>query len=197
MPKIKIIVGSTRPGRFGIKAGEWVLAASENHTDAEFELVDLQDFNLPLLDEPMPAASGQYSKAHTKRWSEAIGDADGFIFVTGEYNHTIPGALKNAIDFLYREWNHKPAAFVGYGAEAGGTRSIEHLRSSLAQVKIFDLQDFVLIPNYWSQLSESGEFKPTDGQITGIKTLLDHIVFWADKMQPAREELEQRQLQTA
>jgi NAD(P)H-dependent FMN reductase len=128
MIKIGIIIGSTRPGRVGESVSRWVLQVAQERKDVEFELVDIQDFNLPLLDEPVPASMEQYSKPHTKIWSAKIDSFDGYVFVTPEYNHATSGALKNAIDFLYREWNNKAAGFVGYGG-LGGTRAVENLRS--------------------------------------------------------------------
>ena len=109
MLKIAIIIGSTRPGRNGEAVAKWAYEIAQKRSDAEFELVDIKDFNLPLLDEPVPAAMGNYSKPHTKAWGAKIDSFDGYVFVTPEYNHGINGALKNAIDFLYREWNNKAA----------------------------------------------------------------------------------------
>src|SRR5258705_8968517 len=127
MIKIAIIVGSTRPGRNGEAVAKWVYEAAKNRSDAEFELVDIKDFNLPLLDEPVPPSLGQYSMPHTKVWAAKIDGFDGYVFVTPEYNHGISGALKNAIDFLFAEWNNKAAGFVSYGG-AGGARAVEQLR---------------------------------------------------------------------
>ena len=115
MLKIGIIVGSTRPGRKAAAVAKWVHDLLKNRTDAEFEIVDIEDYKLPLLDEPVPPSMHQYSKAHTKTWSEKIASLDGYIFVSPEYNHGTSAALKNAIDFLYHEWNNKAAGFVGYG----------------------------------------------------------------------------------
>jgi NAD(P)H-dependent FMN reductase len=131
MLKIGIILGSTRPGRNGEAVAKWVYEIAQKRTDAEFELVDIKDFNLPLLDEPVPPSMGQYSKPHTKAWAAKIGSFDGYVFVTPEYNHGISGALKNAIDFLFGEWNNKAAGFVSYGG-AGGARAVEQLRLVLA-----------------------------------------------------------------
>src|SRR5205814_5098336 len=100
--RIAIIIGSTRPGRNGEAVAKWVYEIAKKRNDAEFELVDVKDFNLPLLDESIPPSMGQYSKPHTKRWAAKIDSFDGFVFVTAEYNHGIPGALKNAIDFVFR-----------------------------------------------------------------------------------------------
>src|SRR5712672_2948956 len=135
MLKIAIIIGSTRPARNGEAVGKWVYEIAKKRTDAEFELVDIKDFNLPLLDEPVPPSMGQYSKPHTKTWAAKIGSFDGYVFVTPEYNHGIAGALKNAIDFLFAEWNNKAAGFVAYGG-AGGTRAVEHLRQIMGELKV-------------------------------------------------------------
>ena len=107
MIKIGIIIGSTRPGRKAEVVAKWAYDIARKRKDAEFELVDIADFNLPLLDEPMPPAFGQYSHDHTRAWSAKIDSFDGYVFVTPEYNHATSGALKNAIDFLYQEWNNK------------------------------------------------------------------------------------------
>src|SRR6202030_4777921 len=113
MLKIAIIIGSTRPGRNGQAVAKWVYEIARKRSDAEFELVDIKDFNLPLLDEPVPAAMGQYSQPHTNAWAAKIEQFDAFVFVTPEYNHGPSAALKNAIDFLHREWNNKAVGFVG------------------------------------------------------------------------------------
>src|SRR3981189_2538183 len=127
MVKIAVIIGSTRPGRVGETVAKWVYELAKKRMEAEFELVDIKGYNLPLLDEPVPPSMGQYSQQHTKTWAAKIDSFDGYVFVTPEYNHGICGALKNAIDFLFAEWNNKAAGFVGYGS-VGGVRAVEHLR---------------------------------------------------------------------
>jgi NAD(P)H-dependent FMN reductase len=127
MLRIAIIIGSTRSGRKGEAVAEWVYEIAQKRTDAEFELVDIKDFDLPLLDEPVSPIMGQYTHQHTKTWSAKIASFDAYVFVTPEYNHGTSGALKNAIDFLYHEWVNKAAGFVGYGG-ASGTRGVENLR---------------------------------------------------------------------
>ena len=143
MIKIAIIVGSTRPGRKAPAVAQWVYDAASQRTDASFEIVDLLAYDLPLLDEPMPPAMGKYTKPHTMAWSAKIAAFDGYVFVTPEYNHGPSGALKNAIDFLYREWNNKAAGFVAYGS-AGGTRAVEQLRLIMAELQIADVRGQVL-----------------------------------------------------
>jgi len=189
MPLIKVILGSTRPGRFGIQPAEWLMELAKEHPEATFELVDLQEVNLPLLDEPVPALYGQYSHEHTKAWSKIMSEADGFVVVTGEYNFSIPAALKNAIDFLAAEWRYKPVAFVGYGAGAGGARAIAHLQNVAANIGWFDLRDSLTLVNYFENLDDEQHYKFTDQQAQTAHKLLKNVAFWADKLKPIREEI--------
>src|SRR5258708_11129791 len=139
MLKIGIIVGSTRPGRKAALVAKWVHDLLKSRKDAEFEIVDIEDYKLPLLDEPVPPIMHQYSKQHTKNWSEKIASLDAYIFVTPEYNHGTSAALKNAIDFLYHEWNNKAAGFVGYGG-AGGVPAVGEVRILIGENKIFHMR---------------------------------------------------------
>src|SRR5258705_3357243 len=133
--RIAIIIGSTRPGRNGEAVAKWAYEIAQKRSDAEFELVDIKDFNLPLLDEPMPPIMGQYTHDHTKRWSEKIAAFDGYVFVTPEYNHATSAALKNAIDFLYAECANKAAGFIGYGS-VSRARAVENLRLIMGELHI-------------------------------------------------------------
>src|SRR5258707_5643626 len=135
MIRIAIMAGSTRRGRKGETVAKWFYKVAKKRTAAEFELVHIKDFTLPLLDEPVPPSLGQYSMPHTKVWAAKIDSFDGYVFVTPEYNHGISGALKNAIDFLFAEWNNKAAGFVSYGG-AGGARAVEQLPLVLAEVQM-------------------------------------------------------------
>jgi len=193
MPVIKVILGSTRQGRFGIQPAEWIMSLTKNHPEATFELVDLAELNLPVFDEanaPSQVTDGNYEKESTRKWSKIIGGADGFVFITAEYNFSIPAPLKNAIDTLSNEWNYKPAAIVSYGAAGGGARAAEHLRGISGWLKMYDLREQVIIPNYWTQLDENGKFKPTESQTNGANALLKSVAFWAEHMKPVREELQ-------
>lgn len=191
MPRIKVILGSTRPGRFGGQAANWIMDVSKQYPDATFELVDLKEINLPFLDEETPPsmANGTYAHEHSNAWAKIVNEADGFIFVTPEYNHGAPASLKNAIDFAAQEWFYKPVAFVSYGAKAGGVRAVEHLRGSAAWLRMYDLADEVAIKNYWEFLDENGTFQPTEEHNADANHMLKNIVFWSDKMKPARDEL--------
>src|SRR5437879_5404844 len=174
MIKIAVIIGSTRPGRNGEAVAKWVHEIAQKHGDAEFELVDIKDFNLRLLDEPMPPIMGQYSKPHTKTWAAKIGSFDGFVFVTPEYNHGVPGALKNAIDFLFREWNDKEAGFVSYGG-AGGARAVDHLRLVLAEVQMATVRNQVLL-SMFTDFENFSVFKPASNHEKSVNAMFDEVI---------------------
>src|SRR4029079_4286102 len=152
---------------------------------AEFELVDIQDFALPLLDEPIPPSQGKYSKEHTKKWAAKVAPFDGYVFVTPEYNHGIPGALKNAIDFLYAEWNNKAAGFVGYGS-AGGARAVEHLRLVMAEVQVATVRNQVAL-SLFTDFENYTAFKPREFHEKSINQMLDQIVSWGGALKTLRE----------
>ncbi|WP_262704055.1 MULTISPECIES: NADPH-dependent FMN reductase [Streptomyces] len=184
MPKIAIILGSTRPGRNGEAVAQWVLDVARRRTDAEYELVDIADYRLPLLDEAVPPSLGQYSQPHTRAWAEKIASFDGFVFITPEYNHSTSGALKNAIDFLYAEWNNKAAGFVGYGS-AGGTRAVEHLRLVMAELQVADVRAQVSL-SLFTDFEEFSRFTPAEHQTEAVNTLLDQVVIWSTAMATVR-----------
>ena len=184
MIKVGIILGSTRPGRNGEAVAKWVYAIAKQRTDAEYELIDLKDYNLPLLDEPVPPSQGKYSKEHTKKWAAKIDAIDAFVFVTPEYNHSTSGALKNALDFLYKEWNNKAAGFVSYGS-AGGTRAVEHLRLVMAELKIADVRAQVML-SLSTDFENFSTFKPAPQHEKSVGTLLDQVVAWGGAMKTLR-----------
>jgi NAD(P)H-dependent FMN reductase len=134
--RIGVILGSTRPGRRGEPVARWVIDEAGRRSDADFELVDLADYPLPHLDEPLPPSMGQYQNSHTQTWAETIGRFDGYVFVTPEYNHSTSAVLKNAIDFLYAQWNNKAMGVVSYGT-VGGARAAEHLRLVAGELSLF------------------------------------------------------------
>src|SRR5947209_5007706 len=190
MLKLGIIVGSTRPGRKAEAVARWVHAIAEKRGDAEFEVVDIQDFDLPLLDEPVPPSMGQYSKPHTKAWAAKVGPFDAFVFVTPEYNHGTSGALKNALDFLYREWNNKAAGFVSYGG-AGGTRAVEQLRLVMSELQIAHVRAQVAL-SLFTDFENLTTLKPAARQEASVTAMLDQLVAWGGAMKDLREKLESR-----
>lgn len=184
MTRIGIIIGSTRPGRKGEAVARWIFEEASKRSDASFELVDIADYNLPLLDEPVPPSMQRYSKDHTKRWSEAIEGFDGYVFVTPEYNHSTSGALKNAIDYLYAEWTDKAAALVGYGG-AGGTRAVEHLRGIMGELQVADVRGQLAFSLY-DDFENFAEFRPRDLHLPALHAMLDQLVGWAGALQSYR-----------
>ena len=182
--RIGIIVGSTRPGRKADAVARWVHEIASRRPDAEFEVVDIAAYDLPLLDEPVPPSMGQYSKEHTKRWSAAIASFDGFVFVTPEYNHATSGALKNAIDFLYAEWNNKAAGFVGYGS-AGGTRAVENLRLIMAEVQVATVRTQVAL-SLREDFENYTTFKPLARHEKTVNAMLDQLVAWTGALRTLR-----------
>lgn len=185
--KIGIIVGSTRPGRNATAVAKWVFEHTKQRKDAQFEIVDIQDFNLPLLDEPMPPSLGKYSKPHTLAWAKRIASLDGFVFVTPEYNHGITGALKNAIDFLYAEWNNKAAGFVSYGS-AGGARAVESMRLVMAEVQVATVRAQVML-SLFTDFENFSTFKPAPTHINTLNMMLDQLVAWSGAMKALRQEM--------
>ncbi len=184
MIRLAIIVGSTRPGRKAEAVAKWVHGIAARRKDAEFELVDIQSFALPLLDEPVPPSMGQYSKPHTKAWAAKIDAFDGFVFVTPEYNHGTSGALKNAIDYLYREWNNKAAGFVSYGS-AGGARAVEQLRLVMAELQIATVRAQVLFSLY-TDFENFSAFKPAPQHESALQAMLDQLVGWSEALKALR-----------
>jgi NAD(P)H-dependent FMN reductase len=182
--KIAIIIGSTRPQRNGEAVGKWAFEKANARKNAEYELVDLKDFNLPLLDEPVPPSMGQYSQAHTKKWSEKIASFDGYIFVTPEYNHATSGALKNALDFLYKEWNNKAAGFISYGS-AGGARAVENLRLIMAELQIADVRAQVML-YLATDFKNYSEFAPAENKTKELDLLFDQVESWTKAMKTVR-----------
>lgn len=174
--KIGIIVGSIRNGRVGRNVGEWVLAEASQRDDATFELIDLAEFDVPLFDSPVGPmmAKKQYAHEGVQRWSKAIDECDGFIYVTPEYNHSVPGAFKNACDWLGPEWMFKTVAFVSYGAD-GGVRATEAWRLSVANFSMLDIRTALAL-NRFTEFGQDGSFHPNERRSGELKTLLDHLV---------------------
>lgn len=184
MVKIGIIVGSTRPNRVSPQVAKWVFEHASKRSDATFEIVDIADYNLPVFDESLPPGMAKYEKEHTKKWAAKIAGFDGFLFIVPEYNHGISGALKNAIDFIYGEWNDKAAGFVSYGS-AGGTRAVEHLRGVMAELQIADVRAHVSL-SMFTDFENWSVFKPTPTAAMHMPALLDQLVTWSTAMRSVR-----------
>ena len=185
MIRIAIIIGSTRPGRKAEDVAKWVYEIARKRSEAEFELVDIQDFNLPLLDEPMPPIMGQYSQEHTKRWSAKIASFDAYVFVTPEYNHGTSGALKNAIDFLYHEWVNKAAGCVGYGG-AAGVRAVENLRLIMGELQVAVVRAQVGL-SLFTDFENFSVFKPAPQHEKSVNAMVDQVIAWGGALKTLRE----------
>src|SRR5712692_10561009 len=173
MIRIGIILGSTRPNRNGEQVAKWVM-----------EVASGRDYALPHLDEPLPPALGQYQNDHTKEWADKIASFDGFVFVTPEYNHGTSGVLKNAIDYLYAEWNNKAVGFVSYGA-VGGARAAEHLRLVAAELQMADVRQQVAL-SLITEFENFSVFKPGDYNLPALNTMLDQVVAWSTALMSLR-----------
>lgn len=184
MLRIAVITGSTRPGRKNEAVAQWAYELASRRRDAEYELVDIASFDLPLLDEPVPPSMGKYSKPHTRAWAAKIASFDGFVFVTPEYNHGTSAALKNAIDFLYAEWNNKAAGFVGYGS-AGGARAVEQLRLVLSECQVAHVRAQVML-SLFTDFENFSAFKPAPTHEKSLAAMLDQLVAWSAAMKALR-----------
>lgn len=185
MIKIAIIIGSTRPFRNAEPVARWVHQIVSRRNDAIVELVDLKDFDLPLLDEPAPAAMGQYSQPHTRAWAATIAPFDAYIFVTPEYNHAPSAALKNAIDYLYYEWNNKAVGFVSYGV-SGGRLAVEQLRLIMSELQVADVQAQVSL-SFATDFENYNTPKPPPHQETSLNSMLDQVVAWGRVLKTLRQ----------
>lgn len=185
MLRIAVIIGSTRPNRVGERVARWAHETASRREDAEFELIDLLDWDLPLYDEPKPPAAGPHTRPHTIRWGEKIASFDGYLFVTPEYNHSTSGALKNALDYLYSEWADKPSGFVSYGG-MGGVRAVEHLRGIMGQLRMADVRAQLALM-LSRDFDREGVFVPTERHEATLNTVLDEIVAWGEALKSMRE----------
>lgn len=186
MYQLKVIIASTRPGRKGPAIAKWILDILKNHKEFEVELLDLGAINLPFLDEPEHPRLKQYQHEHTKQWSKTIDDADAFIVVTCEYNFGYPAPLKNALDFLYSEWNYKPVALVSYGGIAAGTRSVQMLKQVFAALKMMPLAESVNIPFFTRYLDQEEKFNADEPLENSANGMIKELGHWAGAMKQMR-----------
>ena len=183
---IAIILGSTRPNRNGKAVADWVVAQTAGRTGARYTLIDLIDFPLPHLDEPIPPSVGQYTGEHTKAWADTIASYDGFVFVTPEYNHSTSGVLKNAIDYLYGEWNNKAAGFVSYGS-VSGARAVEHLRGVMSEVQVAHVRQSVGF-SLAHDFEDYSRFTPNPRAGDQLAVMLDQLEAWTAALKGVRED---------
>jgi NAD(P)H-dependent FMN reductase len=188
-PRIAIIVGSTRETRFADKPAQWIRDLAARRGDLEVEIVDLRDHPLPFFDETRSPAYGAPESPEGRRWGETIARFDGYIFVTPEYNRSIPAVLKNALDYAYHEWNRKPAAFLGYGP-VGATRAVEQLRLMAVELQMAPTRAGIHIQMDPYLAVAKGEKALADFEHLekGARTTLDELAWWAKALKAAREQ---------
>ncbi|MEO5891846.1 MAG: NAD(P)H-dependent oxidoreductase [Ferruginibacter sp.] len=187
MFNLKIIIASTRPGRKGPALGAWIFEVAKGNPGFDAELLDLAVINLPFFDEPHHPRLGQYQHEHTKNWSKTIDAADAFIIVTPEYNFGYPATIKNALDFLFNEWNYKPVAFVSYGGVAAGTRCVQMLKQVVTAQKMMPVTESVNIPFFTNFINEQGVFVPDDGIKKSADAMLSELLKWTTALKTMRK----------
>jgi len=190
MTDISIIVGSTREGRFSEKPAQWILQHFKKRAGVDVRLLDLRDFPMPFFDQPAPPAMPgrpAYENEVVKKWTAAIAQSDGFVFVTPEYNYGPSAVLKNAIDWVYPEWNRKAAAFVSYGS-AMGARSVQQLRETMIEVQIAPVRSSVHIPvaTLWAHF-QGGDVNQGLAELeTQAQSMIDDLLWWTTALKTAR-----------
>jgi len=189
--KVKIIIGSTRPARFGDKAGNWINDLAKKQSGWDVELLDLRDWKMPFFNEDhsLGAQPGVYTDAVAEKWSKKIAEADAFIITAAEYNRGPTAVLKNALDYAYQEWNKKPVAFVGYGS-VGGARSIEHLRLTSIELQMAPVRTALHIMAPWMLVDDKGGLKPgaLDPYVDAVAAMLGQIDWWGRALKTARSQ---------
>lgn len=186
MHTLKVIITSTREQRAGPSVAQWFVEEARRHGKFAVALVDLKEVNLPLLDEPNHPMKRMYQHEPTKRWSKMVEEADAFVFVTPEYDFGMPPAMLNAIDYLFSEWNYKPAGFVSYGGVSGGTRSVQMAKQVLTSVKVMPIPEAVSIPFFTKLFDEKGKLDPGDAQQKAAATMLDELARWSTALATLR-----------
>ena len=191
MSVISVIVGSTRPGRFSERPAEWILRHLETRSGVEARLLDLRDFPMPFFDQPVsPATPGRppYENEVVKKWTAAVAQSDGFVFVTPEYNYGPPAVLKNAIDWVYPEWNRKAAGFVSWGS-AMGARGVQQLRQTAIELQLAPVRSSVHIPvaTLWAHYQGGDVEAGLAALEPSAAKLIDDLLWWTAALKTARE----------
>lgn len=186
MPRLQIVVVSTRPGRKGPAVASWFEQQARAHGAFEIEVVDLAAVALPLFDEPEHPRLRKYQHAHTRAWSETIDRGDAFVFVTPEYNYSPPPSLLNALDYLFQEWAYKPAAFVSYGGISGGLRGVQAAKMPLTTLRVVPIVEAVSIPFFSTRIAADGAFTSDDKLDAAARTLLTELARWESALRGLR-----------
>ncbi|MEO9021873.1 MAG: NAD(P)H-dependent oxidoreductase [Ginsengibacter sp.] len=187
MYSLKIIITSTRPERKGISVANWFIEIAKKDPAFNVEVLDLAEINLPFVDEPFHPRLQKYTREHTKEWSKIIDAADAFVFIIPEYNYSMPPTLLNAIDFLFKEWNYKPAGLVSYGGISGGLRSAQMCKLAMTTVKLVPMFEGVSIPFFAKQIDENGIFHGSEPETKSVGIMLNELLKWTEALKPMRD----------
>ncbi len=185
MAKLTVILASVRDGRAGEAVARWFIDKAKQHGKFEVQLADLKELNLPILDEPHHPRLKKYQHESTKTWSAIVDGSDAFVFVSPEYNYTMPPALLNALDTLYHEWTYKPVGFVSYGGVSGGIRAVQTTKLMVTGFKMMPMVEAVNIP-FFAQLMEGGVFKSNETHDKAVGPMLDELLRWANALKVLR-----------
>src|SRR3990167_9111674 len=187
--QIKVIAGSTREGRFSDKAAAWIAEEIKKQKGVLVEVLDLRDYDMPFYNEPVSPSYKQepFKNEAVVRFTKKIAEGDAFVVVTPEYNHGTSGVLKNALDWVYPEWNNKPVAFVSYGS-VSGARAVEQLRLNAIELQMAPIRQAVHIPQHWTLLDEKGNLKEDalESFTKSAEAMLAQLIWWAKALKNAR-----------
>ena len=183
--KLTVVLASVRDGRAGEAIAQWFVTRAKEHGKFDIEMADLKELNLPIMNEPQHPRLKKYVHESSKRWSGIVGGSDAFVFVTPEYNYTMPPALVNALDTLYHEWTYKPVAFVSYGGVSGGIRSVQTAKLMVTGFKMMPMVEAVNIP-FYSQLMQDGVFKSNETHDKAVGPMLDELARWSEALKSLR-----------
>jgi NAD(P)H-dependent FMN reductase len=184
--KLMVVIASVREGRVGPAIARWFVERAEGHAKFELDVVDLKQLALPMLDEPRHPRFRQYEHAHTKAWSARVDAADAVVFVTPEYNYSMPPALVNAVDYVLHEWGYNPAGFVSYGGVSGGTRAVQMAKQLVTGVRMMPIPEGVALPFFLKQMDAEGKFAGTEANDKAAVAMLDELLKWAGALAPLR-----------
>jgi NAD(P)H-dependent FMN reductase len=187
MINLTIVIGSTRPSRKGIVLAEWITKLAKESGQFNVKVLDLKIINLPFMDEQHHPRLKKYEHEHTKRWSSEVEGSDAFIFVSPEYNYGFAAPLKNAIDYLFHEWQYKPVGFVTYGGISGGIRALQMIKQVVTALNMMPLVEAVNVPDFTKQINKENQFEATDDQVKTANALFTALAHWSDAMQTLRE----------
>jgi len=184
--QLNVITVSTRPGRLGPAVARWFEQFARTHGKFDIRPVDLADFALPVYDEPNHPVLQKYVNAHTKKWAASVADADAYVFVTPEYNFNPPPTFYNALNYVYKEWNYKPAGFVSYGGVSGGLRATQMAKQLVTTLKVMPMTEGVMVPMVKQMVDEGQVFSSNELIDKSATAMLDELLRWATALAPMR-----------